>query len=87
MVRVWEGRKLAQVEWMDGSRNLCRYDQIRIEKLKVDAAFMVTLMMVNALKKPKDPLDKEGWPRDFFHALVSPEWREWVAAIKKEIAS
>jgi hypothetical protein len=87
IVRVWEGRKLAQVEWNDGSRNLCRYDQLRVEKLKVDAAFMVTLMMVNALKRPKDPLDKEGWPRDFFHALVSPEWREWVAAIKKEIAS
>jgi hypothetical protein len=87
IIRVWEGRKLAQVEWIDGSKNLCRYDQLRVEKLKVDAAFMVTLMMVNALKRPKDPMDKDGWPRDFFHALVSPDWREWVAAIKKEIAS
>jgi hypothetical protein len=85
---VWGGRKLAQVEWVEGGkRDLCRYDQLRVEKVKVDAAMMVTLMMVNALKKPKDPLDKEEWPRDFFHALVLPDWREWVAAIKKEIAS
>ena len=87
IVRVWPGKKLAQVEWIDGSRNLCRFDQLRIEKLKVDASFMVTLMMVNALKKSKDPMDKEGWPRDFFEALVSPDWREWVAAVKKEITS
>jgi hypothetical protein len=60
---------------------------LRVERLKVNAAFMVTLMMVNALKKPRDAMDKEGWPRDFFHAMVSPDWREWVAAIKKEIAS
>ncbi len=51
---------------------------MRVEKLKVDAAMKETLMMVNALKKPKDPLNKEEWPRDFFHALVSPDWREWV---------
>ncbi len=59
IVRVWEGRTLVQVEWINGSRNLCRYDQLRVEKLKVDAAFMVTLMMVNAQKRPKDPLDKD----------------------------
>jgi hypothetical protein len=47
IVRVWEDRKLPQVEWIDGSKNLYRYDQLKIEKLKVDAAFMVrTLMMV-----------------------------------------
>jgi hypothetical protein len=87
VARVWAGRKLAQVEYADGSKWMHRYDQLRIEKVKVDAAFMVTVMIVNSLKSPKDPLDKEGWPRDFFHAMVSPDWREWVAAIKKEIAS
>ncbi len=60
IVRVWGGRKLAEVKWVEGGkRDLCRYDQLRVEKIKVDAAMMVTLMMVNALKKPKDPLDKE----------------------------
>jgi hypothetical protein len=88
IVRVWAGRKLAQVEWVEGGKkDLCRYDQLRVEKLKVDAAMMVTVMMIEALKRPKDPFDKDGWPRDFFHALVSPDWREWVAAIKKEVAS
>ena len=85
--RVWAGKRIAQVEWLDGSKNIVRYSELRIEKLKVDAAYMVTVMIVNALKAPKDPLDKEGWPRDFFEAMVSPDWREWILAIKKEIAS
>ena len=85
--RVWAGKKLAQIEWIDGSKNLVRFDDIRVEKVKVDAAFIVTVMMMNQPKAPKDPLDKEGWPRDFFEAMVSPDWREWVLAIKKEIAS
>jgi hypothetical protein len=58
-----------------------------MEKPKVDAAFMVTVMIVNSLKAPKEPLDKEGWPKNFFEAMVSPDWREWILAIKKEIAS
>jgi hypothetical protein len=87
VARVWAGRKIAQVEYADGSKWMHRYDQLRIEKIKMDAAFMMTIMIVNAIKAPKDPLDKEGWPRDFFHAMVSPEWREWIAAIKTEIAS
>jgi hypothetical protein len=48
---------------------------------------MVTVVIVEALKTPKDPLDKDGWFRNFFEAMVSPDWREWVLAIKKEIAS
>jgi hypothetical protein len=85
--KVWAGRRLAQIEWIDGSKNLVKYEDLRVEKIKVDAALMVTIMMVNAIKAPKDPLDKDGWPRDFFEAMVSPDWREWVLAIKKEIAS
>ncbi len=60
VVRVWSGRKLAQIEWTDGSKDLCRFDQLRVERLKVNAAFMVTVMMMNALKKPRDAMDKEG---------------------------
>ncbi len=85
--RVWAGRKLAQIEWLDGSRNLVKYEDLRMAKVKVDAAFIVIIMMMESLKAPKDPLDKEGWPRDFFEAMVSLDWREWVLAIKKEIAS
>ena len=78
---------VAQVDWIDGSRHIVKLDDLRVEKLKVDAALMVTIMMVEALKVSKDPLDKEGWPKNFFEAMVSPDWREWVLAIKKEVAS
>jgi hypothetical protein len=85
--QVWAGKKLAQVEYSDGSKYLHKFEKLRMEKPKVDAAFMVTVMIVNSLKAPKDPLDKEGWPKNFFEAIVSPDWREWILAIKKEIAS
>jgi hypothetical protein len=68
------------LEYEDGSKYLHKFEQLRIEKVKVDAAYMVTVMIVNALKASKDPLDKEGWPRDFFEAMVSPDWREWILA-------
>jgi hypothetical protein len=86
VVKVWVRKQIAQVEWLDGSKNIVRYNDLRIEKIKVDAAFMVTVMIVEALKTSKDPLDKDGWPRNFFETMVSPDWRERVLAIKKEIA-
>ena len=58
--QVWAGKKLAQVEYSDGSKYLHKFEKLRMEKPKVDAAFMVTVMIVNSLKAPKDPLDKEG---------------------------
>jgi hypothetical protein len=66
---------------------MVKLEDLRVEKLKVDAALMVTIMMVEALKASKDPLDKESWPKNFFEAMVSPDWREWVLAIKKEVSS
>jgi hypothetical protein len=45
------------------------------------------LVTIERFTTCKDPLDKDGWPRNFFEAMVSPDWREWVLAIKKEIAS
>lgn len=47
-------------------RILHRFEKLRMERVKVDAAFMVTVMITNALKAPKDPLDKDGWPKNFF---------------------
>ncbi len=55
---------------------MVKLEDLRVEKLKVDAALMVTIMMVEALKASKDPLDKESWPKNFFEAMVSPDWRE-----------
>ncbi len=87
VLKVWARKQTAQIEWLEGSKNMVKYNDLRVEKFKVDAAFIVTIMIVDALKSPKDPLDKDCWPRNFFEAMVSPDWREWVLAIKKEIAS
>ncbi len=87
VLKVWARKQIAQIEWLDGSKNMVKYNDLRVEKVKADAAFMVTIMMVDALKSSKDSLDKDGWPRNFFEAMVSPDWREWVLAIKKEITS
>jgi hypothetical protein len=38
-------------------------------------------------KKESDPNDKSLWLKDFFQAMCKPDWREWVAAVKKEIES
>lgn len=39
---------------------------LRMEKLKADAAFFVTMMMAESLKPSRNSIDKEHWPRDFF---------------------
>lgn len=44
---------------------------LRMERLKVDAAFFVTLMVTEALKPSRDSIEKANWPKDFFHALIS----------------
>ncbi len=84
---IWPKRNLVRVEWIGGTNNLCKVEDLRLEKIKVNAAFIVTVMMMEALAKPRDSTEKQYWAKDFFHALVSPEWREWVLAVKKEIHS
>ena len=86
VVRVWPKRRQAQVAWDDGY-SIHSVKELKLEKVKANAAFFVTMMMVESLKPSRDSTDKAHWPKDFFHALVSPEWRDWVLAVKKEIAS
>ena len=85
--RVWKKKRVVQVEWNDGSTWINNGDQLRLEKPKGNVAFIITCVMVEALKVGENPLDKKFWPKDFFHALVRPDWREWVCAVKKEISS
>jgi hypothetical protein len=85
--RVWKKKKIVQVEWTDGSSWLNDGKQLRIEKPKGNVAFIITCIMVEAFKVGENPLDKKLWPKDFFHALVRPDWREWVCAVKSEISS
>ena len=56
--------------------------------MKDVAAYMVAVMVAAVLRKEADPNDKESWPKkDFFQAMIKPDWREWIAAVKKEISS
>ena len=87
VIKIFKEKRLAQIEWLDGSKDIVKLRDLRIERLKVNAAFIVTLMVTEALKPSRDSTEKQHWPRDFFHALVSPEWREWVLAVKKEVES
>jgi hypothetical protein len=87
IIKIYKDRRVAQVEWIDGSKNIVKLRDMRIERVKVNAAFFVTMMVTEALKPSRDSTEKQHWPRDFFHALVSPEWREWVLAVKKEVES
>jgi hypothetical protein len=84
--RIWRNLNRVQVEWDDGYM-MHKLEELTLEKVKVNAAFFVTMMVVESLKLSRDSTDKVHWPRDFFHALVSSEWRDWVLAVKKEVAS
>ena len=85
--RVWKKKKIVQVEWADGTCWVNDGKELRIEKPKGNVSFIITCIMVEALRVGENPLDKKFWPKDFFHALVRPDWREWVCAVKKEISS
>jgi hypothetical protein len=52
VLRVWARKQIAQIEWLDGSKNMIKINDLRMERVKVDAAFLVTIMMVEALKSP-----------------------------------
>jgi hypothetical protein len=60
VVKVFARKRIAQIEWIDGSKHMVKIEDLRVEKLKIDAALMVTIMMVDALKASEDPLDKES---------------------------
>ena len=85
--RVWKAKKKCQVEWADGTTWVNDGRHFKLEKPKANIALIITCIMVEALKIDENPLDKKFWPKDFFHALVRPDWREWVCAVKKEISS
>jgi hypothetical protein len=84
--RVWLGKDVVEVEWLDGSKNLVKIKDVRIERPKATAAMILTVML-ETFKKGEDPMDKDKWPKNFFEALIRPDWRCWVEAVKKEIAS
>ena len=85
--KTWPERKIVEVEWLDGSLNKCDAKDLRLERPKMTALLILQVMVTDAFRKEEDPLDKDKWPKNFFEALVRPDWRSWVEAVKKEIQS
>jgi hypothetical protein len=87
VIKVWNGKGIAQIKWLDGSKPYQKLCDLMIKKMKNVAAYIVGIMMACGPKKAEDPNDKNLWPKDFFQAMIRPDWREWIAAVKKEISS
>jgi hypothetical protein len=87
VTRIWADRKLVEIEYLNGSRYKHLFKEIRMEKPKTCAMLIISIIMAEFLQKPADPMDKDQWPKNFFEAIVRPDWRSWVEAVKKEIAS
>ncbi len=87
MTNLWREKKIVEVEYLDGSRFRHAFRQVRIEKPKTTAVLILQVLLAEGFKKEDDPLDKDSWPKNFFEAIIRPDWRSWVEAVKKEIAS
>jgi hypothetical protein len=87
VIKVFGAQKIVQIKWMDKSNTYMRFGEVQVEKKKDVAAYLVMVMAPSMLRKEVDPNDKTHWPKDFFQAMMKPEWREWIAAVKKEIES
>jgi hypothetical protein len=61
--------------------------KLNLERPKTTALLILQVILTESLKKGDDPMDKELWPKNFFEALIRPDWRSWVEAVKKEIES
>jgi hypothetical protein len=86
VVKILPDKDIVEVEWLDGSVDSVDRKDLRIERPKATAAMILTVML-ETFKKGEDPMDKDKWPKNFFEALVRPDWRSWVEAVKKEISS
>ena len=88
VTKVIDKRKLLLVRWVgDGLIMKVRAMDVRIEKRKMSTSNILTVLILEGKEVAYESTDKSEWPADFFHALVKSDWRQWVASVKKEIAS
>jgi hypothetical protein len=87
VVNIWPEKKKVEIEYLDGSKFVHDFKRVRLEKPKMTALLILHVMVAESLRKAEDPMDKETWPKNFFEAIIRPDWRSWVEAVKKEIAS
>ena len=76
IIKVWNNKGIAQIKWLDGSKSYQKTADLMIQKMKNVVAYLVGVMMACGPKKAEDPNDKNLWPKDFFQAMVKPDWRE-----------
>jgi hypothetical protein len=48
------------------------------------AATMLPVLEVGSALAESDPNANGNWPKDFVEALIRPDWRSWVEAVKSE---
>jgi hypothetical protein len=77
----------SQRDTSDGTITEILACDVKVEKKKIRAPTILAVMLVEGEAARLKAADKENWPRDFFEALVKSDWRCWVTAVKKEIAS
>ena len=78
-------RGVVTVRWKDDDATMkIMAKDLRVEYEKVNNAKIVALL-VEGKKVAFVHAGKEQWPKDFFELLVKDDWREWVAAVKKEL--
>jgi hypothetical protein len=88
VTKRWKQGKLLQVRWRGGDElSRVLHKDIRVEKKKSNVATILAVLLVEGQVAKFEAADKSKWPKDFFEALVKSDWREWISAVKKEIAS
>jgi hypothetical protein len=87
VTKIWPDENVAEVEYLDGTRFKHGMKKLNLERPKTTALLILQVILTESLKKGEDPMDKELWPKNFFEALIRPDWRSWVEAVKKEIES
>ena len=71
----------------DGEKEMMPYSECRIEKKKMNIDVLLVCMMLEGKQPLYGNSDTKDWPKNFFEALCKSDWRDWVAAVKKELNS
>jgi hypothetical protein len=58
---------------------------LRHAPLKTSIAAIMMCLEIGSVPSFKPADQKGAWPKDFLEALTRSDWRDWVAAVKKEV--
>ncbi len=75
VVNIWPEKEKVEIEYLDGCKFVHDFKRVRLEKPKMTALLILQVMVAESLRKAEDPMDKETWPKNFFEAIIRPDWR------------